>query len=136
MTATAAAHPLEPLSPEEVVAAVALARRERRLGESFRFVTVTLNEPAREAVLGHRPGGAVRREAFLILLDNATGRGYEAVADLSAGRLAAWRELPAGAQPPIMLDEFLECEEAVKRSPAFLAALKKRGVEDVSLVMV
>src|SRR6185295_5755306 len=41
-----------------------------------------------------------------------------------------------GVQPPIVLDEFIECEEAVKRSPEFLAALKKRGVDDVNLVMV
>jgi primary-amine oxidase len=35
-----------------------------------------------------------------------------------------------------MLDEFIECEEAVKKSPEFLAALKKRGISDVNLVMV
>ena len=45
-------------------------------------------------------------------------------------------DLPESVQPPIMLDEFVECEEAVKRSPAFREALRKRGVEDVNLVMV
>ena len=35
-----------------------------------------------------------------------------------------------------MLDEFFECEEAVKRSPAFQAALQKRGVTDFEPVMV
>ena len=35
-----------------------------------------------------------------------------------------------------MLDEFVECEEAVRRSPVFREAMKKRGIEDVSLVMV
>jgi primary-amine oxidase len=35
-----------------------------------------------------------------------------------------------------MLDEFMECEEAVKRSPEFIEALRKRGIEDVDLVMV
>src|SRR5262249_29941159 len=36
----------------------------------------------------------------------------------------------------IMLDEFGECEEVVKKSPQFKEALKKRGLTDTSLVMV
>ena len=35
-----------------------------------------------------------------------------------------------------MLDEFGECEEAARRSPAFREAMKKRGIEDLSLVMI
>jgi primary-amine oxidase len=128
-----ALHPLEPLTAEEVVRAVAVARADRRLSASFRFVTVTLLEPPREAV---REGRVVPRQAFLILLDNATGRGYEATLDLTAGAIASLTALPERCQPPIMLDEFVECEEAVKRSPAFREALRKRGIEDVNLVMV
>jgi primary-amine oxidase len=128
-----ARHPLEPLTAEEIAAAVSVIHSERGLPATYRFVTVTLREPPKEAVLA---GAPTPREAFLILLDNATGRGYEAVVDLDQSRVASMHELPAGVQPPIMLDEFVECEEAVKRSPEFLAALRKRGVEDVSLVMV
>ena len=39
-------------------------------------------------------------------------------------------------QPSIMLDEFSECEEAARKCPAFREAMKKRGIEDMSLVMV
>ena len=127
-------HPLEPLTIAEIVQAVNVVRKDRQQG--FRFVTVALNEPSKDVVRDHQPGKAVAREAFLILLDNATGRGYEAVVDLTAGKIATFTALPEGTQPSIMLDEFVECEEAVKRSPEFRAALKKRGVEDVSLVMV
>lgn len=35
-----------------------------------------------------------------------------------------------------MLDEFIECEAAVKASPEFQAAIKKRGITDADLVMV
>jgi primary-amine oxidase len=133
MTTTAAVHPLEPLSAAEIAAAVELVRTQKELPASYRFVTVTLHEPARNDVLQGKPAA---RAAFLILLDNATGHSYEAIADLSARALRSWLRLPHGIQPPIMLDEFVECEEAVKRSPEFLAALKKRGVEDVNLVMV
>ncbi len=130
------AHPLEPLTADEVVAAVRIARTARQLPASYRFVMVSLHEPPKESILRYKPGETISRHAFLILLDNATGQGYEAVVNLSAGTVASWEPLPTGVQPPIMLDEFLECEEAVKRSPEFRAALKKRGIEDVNLVMV
>ena len=39
-------------------------------------------------------------------------------------------------QPRITVDGFYECELAVKKSPQFRAAIKKRGIENVDLVMV
>ena len=134
--ATIARNPLDPLEPAEIRAAVEAIRKEKRLPESVRFVTVTLNEPSKEVVLHPRADGRSPRAAFLILLDNATGRGYEAVVDLSKGTVTRYDALPEGVQPPIMIDEFGECEEAARRSPAFREALKKRGIEDLSLVMI
>ena len=61
---------------------------------------------------------------------------YEAVVDLGSGSVRRYDALPNGVQPPVMLDEFVECEETVKRSPAFREAMKKRGIDDVSLIMV
>ena len=81
-------------------------------------------------------GSAIPREARLVLLDRATGTGYEALVNLSARSVPRFEALPKGVQPPIMMDEFGECEEAAKKSPEFREALKKRGVEDMSLVMV
>jgi Cu2+-containing amine oxidase len=78
---TRLAHPLEPLTADEVTAAVAILRRERRLGERVRFMSVTLREPPKQAVLAFRPGDALERAAFAVLLDNADGRTYEAPED-------------------------------------------------------
>jgi primary-amine oxidase len=58
------------------------------------------------------------------------------VVDLSTGVLRRYEALPEGVQPPIMLDEFGECEEAVRRSSVFRDAMKKRGIEDLGLVMI
>jgi primary-amine oxidase len=68
-------------------------------------------------------------------LDNATGQCIEAIVSLRESAITSW-QVRDGVQPAIMLDEFVECEAAVKKSPAFLEALRKRGVEDVGLVMV
>ena len=111
-------------------------RKDRQLTDSVRFVTVTLNEPSKDVVRHAKPEAPCSREAFLILLDNETRRGYEAVVDLSSGRVRRYEALPEGVQPPIMLDEFSDCEEAARSSPIFREAMKKRGIDDVSLVMV
>ena len=71
-----------------------------------------------------------------MLLDNASGTGYEALVDLTASKVVRFEALPKAIQPAIMLDEFADCEAAVKRSPEFQAALKARGVTDSGLVMV
>ena len=135
---SASRHPLDPLEPAEIELAVATIRKERRPGDSVRFVSVSLKEPPKEAVGRSRSqnGGECPREAFVILLDKATGRGYEADVNLRAGAIRRYEALPEGVQPPIMLEEFAECEEAVRKSPAFREAMKKRGIEDLSLVRI
>ena len=130
-----AVHPLEPLSKAEVESAVAIVKADPRTTDTSRFVTVVLNEPSKEAVLGYTPGSLVEREAFVILLDNSSGQCVEALVSLTQSAITLWRPLE-GVQPAIMLDEFVECEQAVKRSPEFLEALRKRGIDDVDLVMV
>jgi primary-amine oxidase len=130
------AHPLDPLSPAEMAAIVRLLREAHKLGKSYRFVSCTLEEPAKAVVLGHKPGQKSLRRAFLVLLDKATGTGYEATVDLVGKSVVRFEALAKGIQPAIMLDEFGECEEAVKKSAQFQAALKKRGLSDASLVMV
>jgi primary-amine oxidase len=129
-------HPLDPLGPEEIRRAVDIIRSQKKLADSFRFVTITLNEPAKSTVLHPQPGTVIPREAFLVLLDNATGLGYEAVVNLANQSVARFEALPPGTQPSITLDEFLECEEAARKCPAFQEALKKRGITDMNLVMV
>lgn len=111
-------HPLEPLSVEEITAAIAIVRANYPVGAQFRFATVVLNEPAKAVVLNFQEGGPIEREAFLILLDNETGTTYEAVVSLNQGRVTSWKAMP-GVQPNIMADELAECEAAVKAHPEF-----------------
>jgi primary-amine oxidase len=134
-TLSSAPHPLEPLTPEEISAAVQCVRAERGLSEQVRFVSVTLHEPEDEQALTFKPGDPVTREAFLILLDRSDGATYEAIVDITAGKLTSWRHVP-GVQPSIMLEEFLACEQVVKEHPEFRAALAKRGITDMNLVYV
>jgi len=128
-------HPLEPLTKEEIVAAVSIVRAQRKLSEHVRFVSVSLQEPSKEIVLNFKEGEQVHRKAFVKLLDNTDGAAYEAVVDITAGNIASWQHIP-GVQPPIMLDEFFECEQMLKGNSEFQAALAKRGIRDMDMVMV
>ena len=128
-------HPLEPLTAEEITAAVRIVRTERSLHERVRFASVTLHEPPKEVVLNFKQGDPITRAAFIILLDNTDGATYEAIVSVTEAKVTSWRHIP-GAQPSIMLDEFFECEQAVKASPEFQAALRKRGITNFDLLMV
>ncbi len=130
-------HPLEPLTAEEVTAAVHIVRTERNLSERVRFVLVTLHEPPKEVVLSFKPGDPITREAFMVLLDKTDGVGatYEAIVNITLDRVTSWHHMP-GVQPSIMLEEFFACEQAVKADPDFQAALAKRGITNLDLVFV
>lgn len=127
-------HPLDPLSPGEITRAVEIVCNEKKINDNWRFVTVTLAEPARNLLAAQL--NVMPRRVFLVLIDRPQAQSYEAYVDLTQGRLESFERLPAGIQPSITLDEFEECEEAIKKSPEFLEVLRKRGINDVKLVMV
>jgi primary-amine oxidase len=133
--ADAVRHPLEPLSAAEIAAAVALVRASGRLGSRVRFASITLHEPPKEVVLHFRAGEAIVREAFIILLDNETNAVSEVTVSLSDGAIVHWEHIP-DVQPHIMYDEFVACEAACKADADFRAALARRGVTEMDLVMV
>jgi primary-amine oxidase len=135
LRSTVSLHPLEPLSVDEISTVVEILRTERQLGERVRFVTISLNEPPKASVLEFPTNGAIDRQALAILLDNAAGQTYEAVVSLDRRSVVSWKYI-ADVQPAIMLDEFLECEQACKASPEWQAAMRKRGITDFDLCMV
>ena len=131
----AVTHPLEPLSQHEIAEAVAILRARRPIAKTARFVSVTLNEPAKDVVLSFKGDAKLVREAFVILLNNEDGKTYEAVVSLSDRNIRSWRHIP-GVQPNIMLEEFFETEAAVRKNIEWQAAMRKRGLTDFSLAMV
>src|SRR5262245_43011551 len=128
-------HPLDPLSAQEISAAVAILRTSGKLGSHVRFATVVLQEPSKEVVLNFKDGDPIEREAFAVILDNDDGATYEALVSLTSSMVKGWKRIP-GVQPCVMLDEFFECENTVKADPDFQEALRKRGITDFSLLMV
>jgi primary-amine oxidase len=131
-----AAHPFDPLTAEEIERATTELRKQKSLGDTWRFVSVALAEPNRPADVSLQPAAPMVRTAEVLVMDRATGQAYKSLVDLTTGNVTTFEPLAAGLQPSIVLDECLECEAAIKRSPEFRAALAKRGVTNVDLVMV
>jgi len=122
---TAPTHPLDPLSPDELEAAIAAARAHG--GDQLRFVTITLKEPAKAALAAWPDGAAAERVAELVLLDPEARRGVEAEIDLATGAVHRWDDL-GDRQPAIIPEEYEEVERRLKADPRFQEAMAKRGV--------
>jgi primary-amine oxidase len=131
-------HPLEPLSGPEVDLAISLLKKLPDFTESTRIISIMLKEPAKDLVHAWpSPAAPVGRHARAVLLDN--GRNETSVVDLDLlqERVIEKRIAPPGVQPTLSIDEQVECEQAVLRSPEFFAALERQyGISDTSLVMV
>jgi primary-amine oxidase len=128
-------HPLDPLTADEISQAVAIVRKTRGVADDTLFVRVALHEPPKDVVLTFRDGGPIDRQAFLLLRDRRARATFEAVVSLGPGIVVSWREVP-GVQPPITFEEFFACEKLVRSHPAWLEAVRKRGVKDPELAMV
>ncbi len=129
------AHPLEPLTGEEITRAAAILKAQKNLNESARFEQIGLHEPPKDVVLNFKEGDPINREAFAIIINRTDSTTHEAVVSLTNEEVISFKHVP-GVQPSFLLEEYSELEALVKSHPDFHAALKKRGIEDPDLVMV
>ncbi len=127
----AAAHPLDPLTAEEIASVAAVLRRDRGVEPPrWRFASIELIEPDKAAPRD----GETRREALAVCWSREDGRAYRAAVSLADGAVTAWEHLP-GQQPNMTVDEWHECDEMLCSHPALIAALARRGITDLSLVL-
>jgi primary-amine oxidase len=128
------AHPLDPLTAEQIRQAAAILRRDRGVGASWRFASIELREPAKDALPALEAGQAVGREAVVVCWDRSDGRAHRAVVSLTGDAVTAWEDLP-GQHPNMTVDEWHECDEVLRAHPAMVEALARRGITDLSLVL-
>src|SRR3984957_16312759 len=139
---TTVPHPLDPLTADEIRQAAAIVRRERGVGEGWRFASIELGEPSKADLV--RPaepspsslssGEPTRREALVVCWDRADGQAYRAVVSLTGDAITGWEHLP-GQQPNMTVDEWHECDEMIRAHPAVAEALGRRGVTDLTRVL-
>lgn len=133
---TALAHPLDPFSTDEIAAIRGLVIAAPQWRDTLRFTQVELREPTKAAVLAHKPGDAVVRQAHVVLLDAADGAVFDVIADLTAGGIAAWTQYTGGGQPPVIIEEFFKVEAIVKADAGWRAAVMRRGITQADFPLV
>lgn len=129
------AHPLEPLTSAEIERTADIVRAHPEHDPAVRFVYVELAEPPKDVVTAFEPGRAWDRRAAVLLRDGNRRRTCEVLVSLSAGQVLHWHEVE-NAQAPMTMEEFFRCEEVVRADERWRDALRRRGVEDLDLVMV
>jgi primary-amine oxidase len=126
-SASAQPHPLDPLTFREYWIVLQTLERENRLDAETVFYNVSLVEPAKSAVWSHGEGEELERQAKAVV--GHGGEIAEAVVDLRSASLERW-DLLTGVQPNWLAREFEAMVDVIKEHPDFVAALRKRGIED------
>ena len=128
-------HPLDPLTADEFRAAAAVLRRDRGVDERWRFASIELREPAKDVVRAFTTGDPIRREARVTCWNRDEGTTYKALVSLTDDAVLSWEAVP-GEQANMTLDEWHEAHEVLIEHPDVVAALAKRGITDLDLVLI
>lgn len=125
------AHPLDGLSAKEHWAIYDALLASGKTDSTTRYLYVALREPPKPEVLAWKPGQPFRREGFVHLFQS--GKGYEAVVDLTTKKLLSWREIP-GRQYMTVEGEEETVNELLLKDSRVREAIRKRGVTDFTHV--
>jgi primary-amine oxidase len=124
-------HPLDALSVDEYWKTYNLLQSAGKLAEKTIFASVLLREPPKAQVLGWKMGKPMPRKVDAVLLTE--GKSYEAVIDVTAGKIDSYTELK-NFQAPMTETEMHSFDDVLKKDPRVMEALTKRGITDTRLV--
>ncbi|TNF90300.1 MAG: primary-amine oxidase, partial [Gammaproteobacteria bacterium] len=122
-----AMNPLKaPLNESEIRQAVDVVRRDGGLDQTAWFETISLDESRRFVD---------RRGAYVCCYEPSSNRSFAGIVCFDSDDLHDWRHIE-GVQARILPDEFAMACELARNDEAFLRALKKRGIDDASRVLI
>ncbi|MFI5585960.1 primary-amine oxidase [Amycolatopsis sp. NPDC051758] len=122
------AHPLAPLTAEEITTARQVLADAGLLPPTARVVYLGLEEPPKEALYGGQPADRVVR---VLLHDVAARGGHDVLLSTTAEKVVAERRLdPAvDGQLPVLDEEFELVEQILATDERWLAALAARDLD-------
>lgn len=127
-------HPLNPLTAEEISQAVSVIKASEQYTNNIRFTQISLKAPEKDKVWDFVYGKKQEfpRSANVVMLDGK--HVIEAEVDLAAQKLVSWEGIE-GVHGMVILDDFETVQTAIEESSEYAAALKKRGIDDVTKVV-
>ncbi len=130
--------PLNPLTPEEIDKARGIIVKSGHYKTSMVFNEITLREPDKQAVWkwvlessAYKAKTKLKREANFVISDQRDV--YEGVIDLDKGTLTSWKKNTSGGYSYLGSSD--EASKALSENKVWVAALKKRGITDMSKVI-
>jgi primary-amine oxidase len=131
-----APHPLAPLTAAEIEAAASAVKAAKGLGDTARFVYVSLYEPSKHEAAAFDEGGPVPdRLAKVVIRERAEHATYEGIVRLRDGGVVDYKRVH-GVQPSVMFEEFMAAEDIVRNDPRWQEAMRKRGITNFDLCMI
>jgi len=128
-------HPLDPVTADEIRAAVALVAADDRYEADFVFAHLRLREPDKDVVLAHTSGAPVDRQVEALLVPPGRLEAIEAVVSVTTRDVRSWTVYD-GMRPALLFGESFSAIVGVKENPEWQAALRKRGIEDFDKVQI
>ena len=129
-------HPLDPPTFNEVEKGARLAKT--KLGEKAAFCSVRLKEPSKDFLRNFKQGQSfdriLRYDGFDYPDPVQLDGGFEATVNLSTGDVTIDRITSGHA--PIGFTDYINAVRITKSDSAWLEAMRKRGIEDVTHVQL
>ncbi|HEX2687403.1 MAG TPA: hypothetical protein VHN14_12340 [Kofleriaceae bacterium] len=123
-------HPLDPLTPDEISAAVQAIRARGFVGATTYIPVIRLQEPSKDDVLGWKSGQPFGREAFAIVFEDTPPSGitHEIIVSLGSHSAKVVSDtIKPGVQPPVLNAEYGVATTAPFKDPRFQNAMTARG---------
>jgi primary-amine oxidase len=124
-------HPLDALTTDEYWTVHDALQQSGHWTDKTLVASLLLHEPAKTIVLGWKEGNLIPREADVVL--ESEGKTIEARVDIASRKVEFWKEMQ-GVQAPITQTELDAMSDVVKKDSRVVAALKSRGITDLSTV--
>lgn len=128
-------HPLDPLMAEEITQTTHILQASGRLTPRMRLMAYTLREPEKTFVLAFQAGQTVPREVNVVIRDHERRLTIEATVSLNDEAIRAWHER-SDVQPALTYPEVFAAQEAILGDATFQAALERRGITDLTTVVL
>lgn len=127
-------HPLDPLSKVELEIVVASLKSHFQNSQQYLIAMVQVEEPSKPELAKFKSGIPVQRAARVTVLDKKNNEVHECVVTVD-GKILSTKVIN-GAKAPILSIESEKAVAAVKADSRVIAALQKRGIDDVALVQM
>ena len=127
------AHPLEPLSGDEITRTADIYRRST--GEDHPlFSMITLEEPTRHELDAFAAGAPVDRRARAVAISGPCSLRH-AIISLDRDEVVS-EQIYENARPALLFDEVIRAAIAVYEDPRWQQAIKARGIDDLDRVQI